>query len=166
MPKGNFIRLIRVHLPESLYEELRKHAKNLKFPISRLVTYAIDNELEKQSPFSYSMLPQPNFKAGDHEDDARKVANFLIRFPRGVGEDWLLLSRRDIGITDRSRCLNALRELRELSLLKYLKPQTWFKGYALDHRVVSLREIPSHAIEEFKQRKILKLKNKIEKLES
>lgn len=91
-------------------------------PMSRLVCYAVDNELDAASPFNYpAEFPDTPFLEGAFASEAGKILSFIQKYgPHGL--DSLLLSRREIGILDRNALLHGARELLHSELCEMVSP--------------------------------------------
>jgi len=126
---------IKVYVTKSTLEILKQKSAEKQLPVSRLVSYAIDNELDSTHSFNYPCeLPTDDYKEYLFVSEARKVLTFLERLENGTSIDQLLLARRDIGIEDKAVLLSAIRELFEKNFLESFIPKTMFRNFNSSYR--------------------------------
>lgn len=103
---------LSITVPKEFSDILRKVAHERKLPISRLIWYALDNELDAANAFDYS-CPRPTVTYVEfaYRDEAHKIMNFLRKFPEGMTIDMINIMRRQIGVDNRQVVMLALREL-------------------------------------------------------
>lgn len=103
---------IQISLPREVCELLRESSGEKLLPISRLIGYAIDNELECAVPFNYLCeLPQTQYVKHAYAEEAGRIEKLLLKFPRGIGLDTLMLFRRSIGVPSKVTFMLGFREL-------------------------------------------------------
>lgn len=160
---------ISLTLPADLNEILRKLAADRRLPISRLIWYALDNELESPNPFNYE-CPEPEtvFVQYAYSEEAKKIYDFLRKFPEGLNTDMIMLMRRQIGLPNKITLMLALRELLNTTLVvesKVPPKGRFFAGLNPDLTWIRLsKETQEHLA---RQRKVLDAKkSKLEKKES
>lgn len=108
---------VHVSMPKEQYETLKKASEERMLPLSRLVCYAIDNEIECQVPFNYPCeMPSTVFIEDAYVDEAGRILAFLKRFGSGLSKDMIMLFRRTIGIQNKTVLMLALRELLESNM--------------------------------------------------
>lgn len=130
---------VAVFLPKKMAEIIKMRAAAMGLPVSRLICYAIDNELDAPVPFTYATeLPLTGYTEFAYSDEAQKIYNYLLKFPSGIGRDYLVLCRRDFGIASRDDVLLGLRELIEQDVVREVNPpgNTKFKGYKEDYKYI------------------------------
>lgn len=128
---------VNVHLPKLTYELLKGMSQARDLPVSKLICYAIDNELDCDPPFNYGTnIPDMEYKEYEYAEEASKILKYLMKhFQKpGTGLDMLLLCRRDIGIEKRDRFLLGFRELLEKGLIEEFYPQKVKFRYGKDYR--------------------------------
>lgn len=109
---------ISLSLPMSQYEELQRLSKERRLPMSRLVWYAIDNEMECAEPFNYLCeKPESTFVKHAYTAEAQKMSQFLFRYGEGgIDLPTMMILRRQMGIPSKTIFMLALRELLETKL--------------------------------------------------
>lgn len=123
------------------YELLQEMARVRKIPVPKLIAYAIDNEFDSPSPFTYDYsTPDEEYEEGKYHDASYKIFKYLTdgNFPNGTGKDMLLLCRRDMGIETKTEFLLGYRELLEKEQIEEVPVKSMF--YSKDHLWVSLRK--------------------------
>lgn len=109
--------------PKYHCDKLRKISIARKISMSRLVAFAIDNELEKDRPFSFSTdIPDDDFIEGAYADEAGRILEFIRGLRKGAGLDILLLLRHKMNIPDKSKFLGGMRELLLKEMIEYFTP--------------------------------------------
>lgn len=129
----------KVYVPRSILAELQRLSQEKGLPISRLILYAIDNELGSHAPFKYDCeVPVTPYKEHAYTEEAQKIYRYMYKFSAGLSQDQLTACRRDIGIPSKDAFLHGLRELLNLRLLEYKKPsgKVKFKSYKDDYKVL------------------------------
>lgn len=105
------------------YNKLLYWSQETKLPMSRLLSIALDKEIEKDVPFQFDMsLPRDEYVEYAYADEAGKILNFMRSQSTGMGLDLLLLLRYDIGIPDKGVFLAAFRECFEKKMLEAYRP--------------------------------------------
>jgi hypothetical protein len=85
--------------------------KKMNIPISRLITIALENELNKEKPFTYDLtIPTDEFVEYAYIDEAGKIITFLMKYKKGLSLQFLALNRNEMGIPDIQTFLYAFRE--------------------------------------------------------
>lgn len=133
----------KISVPRTILSLLREVSAELQLPMNRLICIAIDNELGSPNPFNYPcLLPSNAFIKNAYVEEARKIAQFLLDFPKGFGRDLLMLMRRDIGIPDPLTFMHAYRELLESGVVEEVDPPKGSKFiYSEDYKVTRQVEI-------------------------
>lgn len=126
--------VITVYVPKSLSYMLKSKSDEIAIPVSRLVLFAIDNELDVDTPFYYP-CPDPTspYVPFAYADEAGKILSFLSKFPSGTGRDTLMLCRRDIGIPSRTVFMLAYRELLDSGQVEEFHPKRTKFRYNRDY---------------------------------
>lgn len=131
--------ILKVYLPQSLIKEIKRLAQEQYLPVSRLILYAIDNEMGRDKPFEYdSKLPTDPYVLHAYTEEAQQIYRYMYKFPTGLSRDQLLACRRDVGIESKDALLHGLRELLTIGLLEEQKPsgKSKFKGYKSDYKIL------------------------------
>jgi len=139
----NKFRKVSVFMPESLFQMLDEKRRENKLPMSRLVCYAIDNELDAPSPFSYlCQYPLNEYMQYAYAKEATLIAQWLAKCPSGMPRDQLMLCRRDMGIVDKENFMLAYRELLESKMVGEIDPpkKNKFKKYPDGYKYIMLRK--------------------------
>ncbi len=114
---------VTAFLPKGTLAILKELSRTTGLPMSKLVSIAIDNELDSPAPFNYPcLLPSTVFVPGAYVEECQLITRYLMRFPSGCGREQLMLSRRDIGIPNRETLMMAYRELLDFGLIKEVPP--------------------------------------------
>lgn len=123
-------------------EILRKRAASMGLPVSKVIAFAIDNELDAAHPFNYPCtLPTTIYIENAYADEAQKLFTYLRKFPTGIGRETLVLNRRDYGVPSRETVMLAYRELLERDLIEEVPPpgKSKFKGYPASYRYTRIK---------------------------
>jgi len=123
-PKDEAFEKILAYVPKSLVAILKSRSEVLCLPVSRLICFALDNELDTDSPFNYpTFLPEAPYVEYAYADEASKMMAYLRKFPAGTGRDTLILCRRDYGVMKRDDAMHAYRELLEKGMIEEFRPR-------------------------------------------
>lgn len=135
-PDDPFERVV-TYIPKGTLEILRKISNERCLPMSRLVSYAVDNELDCANPFNYpTELPTEPFVKFLRPKECAAILEFLKFLSGGLSRDMLLLCRRQMGIEDRKDFMIAYRELLELKSIEEVVPsRAKFTRFSADYRV-------------------------------
>jgi hypothetical protein len=119
----------RVLIPHETRAFLKDLSQNTGITMSRLIAIAIDNERDQgEAAFHYPVnLPKTEYVEYVFADEAKKIYDFLVKFPTGTAKDTLMLCRRDFGIKSRSAFCEGLRELLKSGVVEEFKSNTF--GY-------------------------------------
>lgn len=157
---------INIYLPRKFFEVLQKHSEEMQLPISRLICYAIDNELDALAPFNYMALdPTTEYVPDAYIEEAGKILRFIQDFPNGIGRDALMLFRRTIGIPNKTTFMLALRELfkAEMVVETVRKPVHNKFNYSPFYKFIRLKNsIPAAKVFDREKKKILEAEAKLE----
>jgi len=159
---------LTIFLPKTLSYMLREKSQETTIPMSRLVMYALDNELDAPNPFNYPVeLPMCEFFDTAYASEAHSIATYLLKFPHGTGRDMLMLCRRDMDIPNRETFLLAYRELLNNEIIVEAVPPGKTKfNYADDYRYTKLRTVSNDAILARKKRKLAEMEQEIAEMEA
>jgi hypothetical protein len=150
-PEDESFQSITVYLPKSVYCILKAKSDQTNLPLSRLVAYAVDNELACGEPFRYdtALLDKP-YVQDAYSEEANKIYKFLEKTEKsavGIGRDLLMLARRDIGIMNKDEFLLALRELYECDVIEEVKPSNkTFKKYDEMYRLIKTKKVNAYEL--------------------
>lgn len=115
-------RKIATLLPSALAQRVIDIARDTRIPISRLVAYAIDNELDCKPPFNYPItMPTTDYVPNLYNKEALAIFNFLKQYPKGQPMDSMILLRRNYGIEERYKVMEGIRELLYQEMVKIFK---------------------------------------------
>ncbi len=133
---------VRLTLPKGLFKIVSDLAIEKQISPSRLISFAIDNELDTPKPFNYPCdLPTDEYKEYTYVKEAGLILQFLKIVPNGVLKQTIALCRRDIGIESRKVLLAALRELFEKEIVEEFKPRRMImEGLGLGSKKIRIRE--------------------------
>lgn len=95
-----------------------------KIPITRLLAYALDQELEKEKPFEHFTYRLPNDEMVEysHIDEATKILQYMKNV-EGLGIDQIISVRYDIGVPDIQSLLYGIRECVDKKMLEEYNPR-------------------------------------------
>lgn len=162
-PGDQMSREVAVYLPKSLYDYLKAKSTVLKMPMSRLVAWAVDNEItEGDGAFAYShSLPTTVYVEGAYVDEGGLIYQYLMRNGTPLSIDQLVLARREVGIPDKVKLLLGIRELIERETLVELIYPSWSHfNFGDDYRVIAIKT----SEEDRKKKAIAKLEEQLIKL--
>ncbi len=146
---------IAVFLPKQLARIVRETSERMGLPMSRLIGYAVDNELLAVQPFAFPCpLPMNTYVEHAYMEEAQRIYNYLLKFPNGLGRDQLVLCRHDLGIPNKETFLQGLRELFEREMIQEIKPPPRTKFvYPEGYKYIRLKKdvLHAHKIEEEKR---------------
>ena len=134
---------VTMYMPKTIFEEVKALAEEKRLPVSKLLTFAADNELDQQQPFAYNdEWPQAPYIEDKFVEQASKVLKIIRKVPGGLSRDALLLLRREVGLS-RIDVLEGLRELLEKNIVQeYKNPKSKFKygGEYFHYRIMPIKE--------------------------
>lgn len=114
---------VRGYIPKFHDNALREISKKRKISISRLVAFAIDNELCSERPFKFDTeLSTEEIVEYAYADEAGKILNFVKTLRIGAGLDILLLLRFEMGVPNKSVFLAAFKECLDKGMLEAFVP--------------------------------------------
>lgn len=129
---------IKVYVPIGTANILKELSEKNKLPMSRMIAIAVDNELDCAPPFNYECKMPDEYREYMYAAESGKLMEFLAKFPVGIGVDTIMLCRRDIGISDRSVIMAALKELIEKDIAELYEPNLTDRSKA--YRKVRLKD--------------------------
>lgn len=145
---------LRSYMPRSVYEKLKHHAEMLGLPISKLVCFAVDNELDTVTPFNYNIeLPKGNHDPTNYAHEAGSILAMIKRFPNGTGKDMLMLLRRDMNIESKDVFLLAYKALLETNQIEEFYPKNSIFLYKSHYRYVREKKLNQDKLNKTKYRK-------------
>ncbi|MFM6929023.1 MAG: hypothetical protein ACKOX6_11200 [Bdellovibrio sp.] len=112
-------------LPNDVTKLLKQISMERNLPVSKLIAYAVDNELDCSTPFNYKIeFPNIEYTEYQYAEEAGKILKYLMaHFQKvGTGLDMLMLCRRDIGIESKERFLMGFKTLMDKELLEEFYP--------------------------------------------
>lgn len=98
-------------------------------PMSRLIAYAIDQELSKEIPFERLSvkLPTEDVTEFAYADQAGKLISYLRHRHQGLTIDQIIHLRHDIGVTDIDALMFALKDSIERGFVVEYTPEKRFE---------------------------------------
>lgn len=150
---------VKIFLPKSLHFMLKAKSDKDRIPVSKLITIAVDNEMDVDTPFYYpAIVPTTPYVESAYVDEAGKLYSFLEKVEYGIGLEHLLLCRRDIGIEDKSTLLLAYRELLKNDLVEEFYPDRSAFTHPINYRYIRLK---IKAPKEINKNKTREMKNEL-----
>lgn len=127
---------LSIWTPTETYKLLTEMSDTLRVPVSRLILYAIDNELDQTKPFNYPLDwgSLPPFQEYQYAKEAANLLEFLSRLTYGLGVDHIIVMRRQYGIEDRQVAMMAYRELKMSGMIEEYWPKSAKFLYAKNYR--------------------------------
>lgn len=127
-------------VPQKSYQILKAKAEERGLPVSRLICYAIDNELALgEAAFNYEIeMPKTIFIERAYVTEAGRLLRYIQKYG-AMSLDQILLARRDIGLATKEVAMLAARELMTIeSLVRYVYP-SWVRYFKFnkDYRVIA-----------------------------
>lgn len=128
---------VETYIPRSMFEKLRNYSNELEMPKSRLLAYALYNEMyESAEPFKFeTKIPDTeNVQDGQYLKEAELLVGLIRQFPKGAGIDMLIMAREMIRLSY-DELLLAYRELVNLEQIVTVHPASanipgiWRKNY-------------------------------------
>lgn len=118
--KNDAFTIVKVYVPKMTAILLSEASEETQLPMSRLVAYAIDNELDAPKPFTYlAEAPKAPYVESAYVDEAGRMYRYIKKFFEfGITIDSLLLCRRDYNVQDRHDVMLAHRELLKVGLIE------------------------------------------------
>lgn len=110
-------------LPDWHKEKLKKIALERKIPMSRLIAFAIDHELQKEMPFQWDLETTTEYDSKAFAKESTMIKDFLRKSDIGMGLDMLLLFRYLIGVPDKEVFLAAFHNAVKLNGIYGFKPE-------------------------------------------
>jgi hypothetical protein len=145
-----------------------RHVYTSKIPITRLIAYAIDQELSKEKPFEgfkYT-LPVGETVEYAYAEEASKILAYM-KDTKGLGIDQIISLRHDIGVPDVESLLFGLRECVEKEFLEEFLPAVkpnQKTDYPKDYRLYRLTGSNPEAMRKVRRKeKHIKIYEKIKK---
>lgn len=122
-----FVRLT-AYVPRNIFTIIEIISAEKKIPISRLIAYALYNEVEDSAdPFRFDLsLPEDEYIFGKYEHEAELLRQYLMKVPGGIGLDQLIMLKEDIGMSPK-KILLAYMELKESGRIEEYSPKSTFQ---------------------------------------
>lgn len=141
-------------------ERLQAISKSRDIPMSRLIGFLIDTELQKENPFDVDIaLPIKNYSGYRHLAEIAKIVNYMReKMTLETGLDVLILLRNEIGIPDKNLFLAAFAECLNGKQVEAFKPRAKLKGAPYPKNYVHYRLVGLDP----KYKKYLRLKKEFE----
>lgn len=141
--KSDVYREFTVRIPIGLFAVLKAKSEESNLPIGWLICYALDNELDSPVPFNYPCLfPSNEYIPQAYLHEAQKIVDLLLKSPKGMGRESLMLCRRNIGVVDRNTFMLALRELFENDIVIEVNPPADTKfEFSQGYKFIRIKEI-------------------------
>jgi hypothetical protein len=106
------------------YRKLEIHSEKNHISISQLVAIALDQQFDKDYPFTLEIsLPDDDFVDYAYADEAGKIMSFLDDTEVGSTLEVLYLLRHEMGIESRGRFLGGFKELLAKGVLDCYTPK-------------------------------------------
>lgn len=163
LPDEKMSREVKVYIPKSLYDSLRTKSEQTKLPMSRLVAFAIDKELDQgDKAFSYDVeMPKTVYIEGAYIEEGGKIYRYLVKNGTPLSIDQLVLARREIGILNKTTLLLGIRELiKRTTLVELIAPLNYKFRFADNYRLIAVKTTE----EEKNKKNIAKLEEALAKL--
>lgn len=113
-------------VPEYHEKYIRSISKKNMIPMSRLIAFALDNEIERDTPFEYNLeMPECEFDELANAEEAGKILDFMkgLHAEKGVGLESIMLYRFKIGIPCKKKLMLGFRELYFSEMIESFKPK-------------------------------------------
>lgn len=118
------------YIPMYHMEKLNLLAMEQGIPISRLISFAVHNEFERENPFEFDVSIPPLADIIDYAyaDEAGKILTFMKTLRNGAGLDILTLLRFQIGVPDKETFLLAFADCLQRGHIEAFDPP-YKRGY-------------------------------------
>lgn len=145
-------------MPRALYNRVKEYSDKMEIPLTRLINYAIYNEMEMSNAFEFDMtMPNKEYVPMEFAKEASLLMNLINDMPndKGLGLDQLLLAKEAARIYDKDTLLLAYRELIENKMVYETHPSEFrIPGhYHKDFVQVAPMKV-RYTTEEFKNKKL------------
>jgi len=173
--ENNERNLVKMSTRVSNYQKdaLHRISNERKLPMSRLIAYAVDNELLKDNPFQFetklSEIAIMDIDLDEFAEEARRIYNYMKLLSYETGLDVLLLLRHEMGISDKEIFLIAFNIALESNLIETFQPRPKRNAPPRPADYLYYRAVGSDSIGKLKisknikdYRKYLQLKTKFE----
>ena len=128
-----------IYVPKSTVAIIRDISHNIPLPMSRLVARAIDLQLDRDAPFFQELSLPTEYREYLYAAEASRLLDFLMKVPKGLDIDQIMLFRRDIRIPDKMTLLAAIQELLQKNLVEYFRPSRTTFNYGKDYQRLSVQ---------------------------
>jgi hypothetical protein len=160
---------VSAYVSKSTYLFLRELSIQTSLPVSKLISFAIDNEMDAKIPFNYPCLePTNEFIEGAYQAEALKISDYLKNFEGGADIETIMMHRRDIGIPDKNTLMLAVREMLKTGIFEYADPPyRQHYQYPPGHKFLRIIEIDGAQLVRRKKRlvqQMARLESEITKL--
>lgn len=158
-------------LPRWHDKKLREIGISRKISLTRLICFALDNELIKDRPFEFDLeLSKEDNIEYAYADQAGKILTFINSLHKGVALDILVLLRHSIGIESKAELLGGFKELVDADMIESFIPpvrKMYTTSYNPNYKYWRKKDSPEVAKKQSRQNKkyakYLKLKAEFEK---
>ena len=124
---------VQTRLAISTKDHLTELSRTMGVSRSRLIAYAVDNEMDSPQPFNFAIqLPTTPYVEGQYMSEAGKVLRYIARSNNGCVREAVILCRRDIGVPDKEILMLAVRELLELGHIEEYKSKVTMMNFGPD----------------------------------
>lgn len=132
---------VKVFFPNDTFKIIEEISKLQKKPLSRIVGYAVFNEMEKGADaFKFKTDYDPDMSVeNDFIHEAGQIYNFLKTFPTGKSLDELILFKRTLQIPDIIRLVGGYKTLLDSGFIEEVFPFNKQFEYAHDYRVARIK---------------------------
>lgn len=168
--KGNLVKHA-VFTSKYHSDKLRDLSSKTKIPMTKLISIALDNEMERENAFEFDLtIPRDEEMELAYADQGGKLLTFIKNLYKGLDLTYLVMLRYDIGIPDRTIFLTVFGELLDNGIIEAYKPPTRRDGGSYPDDYSHYRIAPEKGHETARKRKnkateyetYLKLKTKFE----
>lgn len=153
-----------VALSEWHRTKIKEYALKNNLSVSRVIAFAVDNELQKDNPFEFNTeLPTQEYTEYTFADEAGKILNFIKTLRNGsAGLDILLLLRYTIGVPDKDIFLAAFKDCLDRGMIESFMPaKIRYENY-LYYRLAGQPTTRSRRMREKSYKEYQRLKKKFE----
>jgi hypothetical protein len=121
-------------------KKIRQIAQEKKKTIYKLISLAIDNEMQKENPFELDLTLPNQFSPYTFAEESEKIKSYMVNLTLGMELEYLLLMRYEMGIFDKITFLAAFKDCLDNNFIEsFVPPETRKDGTKRPEGIVYYR---------------------------
>jgi len=130
----------KVYVSLHVGKELRRLGKLHGLTVSRLISYAIENEMLEENGFQVDLTLPESTVEHSYAGEANRILGYLKKLRTGMTLDLLYIARHDFGVPDKTAFLGGLKECLDQKMVEeYLAPPTVKDGKTVKDECLKYR---------------------------